>query len=317
MSKRVIPQVGLSALLLICVLYYVQLDDVRATLERASVVLIIAGVVIQFLVRGVATFRMKVIADLQGMPLRHWDLFRILLITQFYSLLLPGTLAAGGATWLKYVQHGAAKDAALAAIILNRGISTAFLLFVGGAAWVWDRGPAGSGVLANLVLVAVLTLVMITPVTRARVTPRQTGPAGSSWRQALHGVLINLFAIRGMPPGGRVILIASSMGYELLGAGGMIVFAASLDVELTLAQALWMRAGLQILLMLPVSVAGLGVREVSLVAFGGLVGVDAADAFAWSLLIFSGLVILAMVGACMEVQHQSQALRAGSPKVGS
>lgn len=314
---RLLVKLALSVLLLSGLLYYVPMADVAAVLEHAHIGFVIAGVILQFLVRGVATFRMKVIADVQRMVLTRWALFRILLITQFYSLILPGTLAAGGAAWMKYVQHGAAKDAAVAAIILNRAIAMTFMVAIGAAAWVWDRAPDGWGGLTATAILAVLIIVVALPVPNEKPAGVQRRLADARWKRALQGVLVQLGSIRNVPTRGKLVVISSSLTHEFLSAVVLLAFAASLGLELSLAQVLWVRAGLQLLLMLPVSVAGLGVREVGLVSFGALLGFGAAESFAWSLLILLGLLVLSIVGAIMEVRHQPLTLRAGSSKGGA
>jgi glycosyltransferase 2 family protein len=71
-------------------------------------------------------------------------------------------------------------------------------------------------------------------------------------------------------------------------------------LELEFLAVLWIRAGLQLVLMLPLSVAGLGLREAGLVGLGGLVGVPAATAMAWSLTIFFGSLLVAAAGGLIE-----------------
>jgi hypothetical protein len=49
-----------------------------------------------------------------------------------------------------------------------------------------------------------------------------------------------------------------------------------------------------------VSIAGLGVREASLVGLGALVGIQAVDAMAWSFTILAGTLGVALAGGILE-----------------
>jgi hypothetical protein len=75
----------------------------------------------------------------------------------------------------------------------------------------------------------------------------------------------------------------------------------SLGGELSYANTLWITAGAYLVALLPISVAGLGVREGTLVALAGRYGVSAEQAVAWGLLLLAGRVAIASVGGLLEL----------------
>jgi len=65
----------------------------------------------------------------------------------------------------------------------------------------------------------------------------------------------------------------------------------------------WVRAFTVFMTAVPVTPSGLGVREVSLVMLLLPMGVSAAQAIAFSLLQFSGLLLTALIGALFDIRR--------------
>jgi glycosyltransferase 2 family protein len=300
---------------------FVPVGEVAAMLTTLHPWWLVAGLLLQYVMRAVATVRMKIITDAQGMVLDHLTLWRILLATQFYSMVLPGPLVGGGATWLKYVQHGAGRAAAGVAILLNRGIALGVLLVVGSIAWLSDAGvmPLLPAVLLLAVVLLLPTLIALPATSSGETTSGETTSGGkaSSYRAAAGSVQrgriarharelmrrARLFAM--LPAPARLLLVGGSVVHEIVGAGVMLCFAYAVGLELPLLTVLWMRAALQLVLVLPVTIAGLGLREASLVGLCALVDVPATVAIGWSLTIFLGSLVIAATGGLIEAHGLS------------
>jgi glycosyltransferase 2 family protein len=298
--QRLVLKLFLAALVLGLLFRFVPIVEVGANLRDVAPAYLLLGIVLQFMVRAVSTPRMRVITANQGVDLSHWQLFRILLITHYYSLLLPGTLSTGGATWMKYVQAGAGKSAALAAIMLNRGIGMLVLVTIGALAWLLDRGPMQSG--GFVILFALLAVGLLAAVFgRLPFVPSDIDTStGPGWQRWIRMMLNRLLQFQQVSTGGKVIVLTSSLARELVGALSAWSFAQAVGLSLDLLTVIWMGAALQVVLMAPVHFAGLGVREASLVGLGALVGVAPAAAVAWSLVIFAGALVVAAAGGLLE-----------------
>ena len=304
LNTSLFVKLACSAALLALLLHFIPVGEVVTACASIHPLFFAVAVCLQFLTRGVAACRLKIVADSQGMLLTRWMLFRILLITQLYSLAMPGTLAGGGVTWLKYVQAGTSKDAAAATVVLNRAVGLTFMVLVGSAAWVLDRGPDAAWLLAGGVALTLL-IVFLCKHPSKNSDAASASTAGWSWKGALANIRSRGRALRSLPMGIKLRLMVHSLTHELLGGAVMLAFGFALGLEIHFVQVLWMRAGMTILLMMPVSVAGLGVREVSLVGLGSMIGIAPASAVAWSFVTFAGVLIVAGVGAVMEMRGSS------------
>jgi uncharacterized membrane protein YbhN (UPF0104 family) len=95
-----------------------------------------------------------------------------------------------------------------------------------------------------------------------------------------------------IPAGAQVILAGAAV--ELL--------AGSLGIHLSLLTSIWITAAVYAVVLLPISVAGVGVREVTLTKALGLLGVDSGLAVALSILLFADPIINALIGGALQLR---------------
>jgi uncharacterized membrane protein YbhN (UPF0104 family) len=289
-----------SAGLLYLLFRVLPLRDILRIVATASAGIFAGGVALQFANRGLSALPLKVIAASQGIELSRRTLFRILMAVQFYSLLLPGALAGGGATWLKYLEHGAEKRAAAATVVLNRAVALLVLVPVGTLGFVLDRRLPAHPPALMLGLIAacvVCGFLLWYPWSRG-IMGKIAGPG--RWRRRLAALVNRLTVFQRIPARDKAMVTGGAIAAELGNVAAMWAFAHAVGVRVDFASVMWMRGLLQAALLLPLSVAGLGVREVSLVGLGALVGVPATAAVAWSLTILAGSVGVALAGGLLE-----------------
>lgn len=302
-------KLGFAMSSLALLLWFVPLAEVVGALARSSIPWLLAGTALQFAVRAAATFRMRVVAANQGAALNHFQLYTILLATQFYAMFLPGALA-GGATWAKYVQRGADKAAAAAIVLINRAVLMGVVVAVGVCAWVLDRPgiqPPLDGVVAAGVVAATVLLILL-PALPAPQLQRVASGGGPGGRLLNFGKRFLLFL--GLSRAGKLIVIASSIVESLLAAASFYSFAVAVGVDVDPLAVLWVRAAIAVAMLLPITVAGLGVREAGLVGLGALLGISPALAMAWSFSILMGTIVVAAVGAVIEAGAASRRVSA-------
>jgi uncharacterized membrane protein YbhN (UPF0104 family) len=83
---------------------------------------------------------------------------------------------------------------------------------------------------------------------------------------------------------------------------GNLLLCFALGIPVGFPQLLWIVAAVSVLQSLPISVAGLGVREGAFVYLLRQQGADPASALALSLTVFAIQVLLAAVGGAIELR---------------
>ncbi len=96
-------------------------------------------------------------------------------------------------------------------------------------------------------------------------------------------------------------LIYSGISYVLYITSSYII-AQSMDIDISIFALAWMRGIIMVLTLMPVTVAGLGIREVSFIAFLELYGISRPTAFAFSLLLFFQHIFIASMGLANETR---------------
>ena len=295
------------------VVHRVPLAQVKSAIAAASVPLILLGCGAQLLVRAVNALRIRIIASAQGAPLSYRAILGTTFTTAFYGLMLPGNIGAGAATLMKYLGHGATPAAALASMIVNRLLDAGATVTLGLAFWGfanYDQGTRGAKYLAVLLLVVGPLMFLGSHLLlfgRPRVLRRIRSASQRSGLEhrglAARGIarVIDQCATAGnLSTEDAVSVGVLSLLKVVLAVAVAYTFAAACGMQLSFATIGWMQAIVAVLVLLPISFAGLGIREGTLVLLSARYGVAAPLALAWSLLLFAGLLFVAAIGACIE-----------------
>ncbi|HKT61675.1 MAG TPA: hypothetical protein VJQ46_16580, partial [Gemmatimonadales bacterium] len=92
------------------------------------------------------------------------------------------------------------------------------------------------------------------------------------------------------------------LAVQLVGSVGFFVWAQALGSPVGLAEITWARACYTLVLLLPITFAGLGAREGVLILLLQPYGVTGADAVALSFIQLGGTLILAVLGGLYELR---------------
>ena len=85
-----------------------------------------------------------------------------------------------------------------------------------------------------------------------------------------------------------------------IGIASFVCFARALRIAAPAVDLGWVRAALDLVLILPISIAGLGVRDASVVAMLSHLGVPSAAALAFSFLLLARTLSVALLGGLVE-----------------
>ena len=262
----------------------------------------------------VVAARLKLYADAQEIRFSIGQLLGINLSTTFYSMFLPGgSMPANAIKFYRISAPGKEYAGSAVALLMDRLAATMALSAVGVAAWVVEQPP--DGLLALAVMSAALVLIIGVQAALRSDASSRLGP----W-------LLDRLPARLKARDAKDMLRAVSFSTEVVVAGlsilthvisilAYVCIARSLELDIGFATIAWTRSAAILVAMIPVSVAGLGVRESAFLVLLAPYGVLGEQAIAFSLAIF-GLTIVAIgaIGGLIEGRRlvaTGQAARTG------
>ncbi|MFC1809282.1 lysylphosphatidylglycerol synthase transmembrane domain-containing protein [Candidatus Omnitrophota bacterium] len=268
-------------------------------------------ILLAYLVFPVAVFtaalQIHILTRSQGMSLNVRQIFSINYVTYFYNLFLPGYLAGGAIRWYKFSQHEGKRVEAFSAIIATRYLDFVVVTAVGIFFWCADPiarthhslGLTLGGLLFFLCLGMYIFMnkrvlaFFSSVVERVHFIP-------ALLRRVLLKIAQSFDSFHALQPHQKTLLILLLTAKYLLGILSTYLMACSLSLPLSMINLGWIQTFMYVLMMLPISFQGLGVREGGMIALVNMYGIAQVNAVSLSFLMFSMCVIAGFIGAIIE-----------------
>ena len=258
----------------------------------------------------ISAFRWKLLLLAEGIRLPLWRLTVVYLQGSFFNLFLPTLI--GGDIFRGYAIYRITDghDASLASILVDRLTGFAALILIALAALVVAYSQVRDPQVAVLILAvaAAFTLLIVMLLhdwTKERASGALRVVGLVRFQAKLHGLVEALRRYRGHHRAlGQAMLLSALLQALLIVTYYLI--STGLHLRVPIAYFFLYVPLITFVAMVPVSVAGLGVREGGAVYFFARVGVDAATALTMSLAWFSlSLAMSALGGLAFLLSGQS------------
>jgi glycosyltransferase 2 family protein len=311
-NRRRLVALGRGAValaLLAWLFHHVSPASVLAAAAAAAPGALLGAFLLALLAQVAIAERVRRLVQALGMRLSSAALLQINLATVFYGLVLPaGNVTGIVARFYRMARREPNYAAIAVALAFERLLATLTLCLVGIACWLVDRAapwPALALLLgALLALLAVHTLLFTPALARLR------GGLGRWWPDRLTSLREALRQSRDLPRSVVAKVLALSLLTHALGVLAYALVAGALSLDLPLATVAWTRSAAVLIAILPISVAGLGVREGAMVALLAPYGIAAADALTYALLAFAATILaVGLLGGILEAFRLLQGRR--------
>ena len=287
----------------------VDLGALWATLAGANRCFIVLGLLVWTAERWIYAAQMWICLRAFDIRIGMGRLMRIILVGMFYGVALPGDVAGAYATWYRLSRQTGTGVQAGFVLVFLRAVSLATLPILGLAGLALDpvRPPQvlSGGLTALLVLLALPSLPFLSggiarPFGRlfaALVAWRRcpTWLANRAGQLAEAGATLSLTRRRT-----RLAVLLLALLSHLCSTLVLLLLALAVGIHVSLVSFAWIRCCLFVAQMLPISFAGAGVREVSLLILLRGYGVADASSLALSLLLFAVVIATALAGAILH-----------------
>lgn len=255
----------------------IDFDTVIDRMDRLSPgFLLIAGALIFFQNAIVVTWRWERVVAAIDTALPPWRLLKTTIITLFFNQVLPSTVGGDGMRIWFLRGMGRPVGLAFRSVLIDRLLGFFGLLLLGlvGSLYLMARlEDAGPVWVVALVSLAGLVLIVLAPVLVGVMAWLPFDRVRRGFETLAREV--NLLA-RDRPRLAR--LVAASIIGQFALAAAVFCLARDLEVPLDLLSAFAIVPGVMVAATIPISIAGWGVREATMVIGLGLLGIGQSDA---------------------------------------
>jgi uncharacterized membrane protein YbhN (UPF0104 family) len=273
----------------------IPLQDALSVAGSLPPVIIAAAILFYLLAHAVNAAKLQLF--LPG--LSYGQAWRYTMIGVFYGTALPGQLAGDAvkAVRLARAQGSGDEGAAIAAVAVDKIVGLFALFLVVALAIALDVRTFGQTVVltvtaATLGAIAALAAVILLPV------PAWFGRFGASiaaWRTV------------SMRPATLSMSLGLGIVFQALCVAICMVLGENLNIDLSVAAWTVVMGFSSIVLLIPLSIAGIGVRDASLIGAIGYLGGSEVGAFAMSLVLLAVNITGAVVGLVVDLAGRDRA----------
>jgi len=309
---KLLVRVAVTSGLLVWVFHRIDRQQLAEALKDARWHFLIAVWVLIVMIYWIESIKLQLILKKQGCVLNNTTIFRASAVAAFYSMIMPGMLSMGVKWYILKKSTGKGTNV-FSSMAYNQFLSIVTMTVFGLGALILTNPaaiamtntrsrqmlPVFCGIL--LVIVVLFCLLLLNGRTGSRIINTigyLLRPLPESIRQKARQVLeqIALFQIVGWQFHLLMVLITGAG--ILVGGIVMYMFAAkAANITIPPSVFVWLWPIIYILQRVPISIANLGVREATLAALLPIYGVAPSKAVMMSMVLFSALIFMAVIGA--------------------
>jgi glycosyltransferase 2 family protein len=298
---KLVFSIGLLAYLF----YKIPLREITAALASANYLLIIAAFFIYLLYIYLSAYESGYLTRAQGMLISTFEILKIHLASMFYNLFLPGLISGGAVKWYKYLKYGSKAEAA-AVIAFNRLLETLMLIVTGivfsiPVLLTSENTPLIIAVFALLFLVLGFYILFLNQKFLFLIEKIVLKiPLPQIVKNAATKIFTSMHRFRELTARENIEIFSLLFLYHSLSLLSAYLMALSLNIDISFFDLAWIRTIVTVLILIPISFSGFGVREASLIFFLGNYGIKSDLAMAFSLLLFLNLFLTSLIGGAIE-----------------
>lgn len=303
--KKIAFKLAVIVTLMGVVLYNCDIGQVFVSIIKIPMEVILILVVLVFIAVYINSYKWKILIGKYTVV----RLFALNLIAQFYAIALPGQIMGDAAKTVILVNDEGDGASIVASVIMDKLLGLLSLLVVGGFGIIYTVSVYAVH-LRIYYLLAVMAVFLLIFLVRIKffyaLCYKWLDFLGEKFKifksvcdKCNEFIKIwSEYANRN-----KLIILALMYGviYQLLNVLMTYIIAKYLNVEISIIDWCWILGIVSVFMLIPLSIGGIGIREMSLIGILNFMGVTTEKALSISLILYFLTICLAIVGAIIEV----------------
>lgn len=301
-----------SAALIVGIFWFIPFSDVVAALREVNIALALLGMALMLLSAYLEAIALWLPLSRVGIKTTSWTVFEVKMITRFYGQFLPSELLASFVKLHRLAGPTKQWPEVVAGLAYTRLVNMLVLALLGLVFWAIEM-PTGPGRWVGVLLVGMAATLIGIHLTVVSPTVNRLAQQVFAMRlfNPIRGAFMNKFAkvaqtmVDSYRLFGSTLTAVTSLAVvrHVIGIVGFGVTALSLDIHLSYLTIGWIRVVLHAIMMVPISLAGIGVREGSLLLLLQEYSVPPNEAVALAFLLFALTLIANALGGLFELKN--------------
>jgi hypothetical protein len=278
----------------------IDMDQAAETLRSASPAWLLVAFGAQLVSKTWWTLRWRTLLASLGHGVGGLTLFRLILVGLFFNYFLPSSVGGDVVRGLTLGAHGISRADAAASVIGDRVVGLLALgtmAVLGGALGAWFWPGDGPWLASGAFALGVIALILV--FTRPQMMERVTAfPMPEGLRTKIRRLVTSASVVARRPGAVRRALVFSI----LLSTTSSVFHWAigrSIGIQVPLPAYFVIVPAVMLVAALPITLNGLGLRELGFVGFLGAQGVPQATAAVFALLVFLGTIGWGVAGGVL------------------
>lgn len=307
---RIALQLTFTIVVLVLLFNSINISDLSRFLSSIKILPLIFSLLVTFLMRFLWAYQISITQAPMDMHFSTYEIFRIQMIATFYSLVLPGDLLAGGVSWYKLSRPERKYIEAGALLVFFRLVQISCLILLGLIVALMDP-QITSPEFRTLIIVGILSIIIMWILFFSNQVMRildfivSKVNSDSSFLTNLYEnverILDTILKFRTLGINRLIFVFCVSLTAQFLGLVYFFLLARSVDIDLPFYVIGWISTFVTVIQMIPISIAGLGIREASYAVLLRDYGISPEQAISFSITIFVVFVIVGLIGGLFEL----------------
>jgi uncharacterized membrane protein YbhN (UPF0104 family) len=310
---KIALKIGVSGLLAGYLFFKVDLSAIAAAVKNVELSFYLLSTLIAMLSNFFIAGKYYIL--IRPSPINHslLSLVRINFIARFYALFLPSAVGREFVRWMKVTRNQKGRAAFATSIIFERLTFLLVLVLCGSIPLLMYRSiPAIVALRLKLQPWIILALVIMAGLLSFYVSESVRSLAKSIAGRIFDrfsdqfniGALIESISLNKMKPAYYAAVIGLSLVWQIFYISRLFALVRAAALPLNLIDILWMASLVLMLQTLPISFAGIGLREGAYAYLFTLYGLPPEKGVLIGLLFFSQMLIMAFVGGVLELMDR-------------